>query len=182
MIQSAAMMVKHLLNRLLANLHKLPEEQLLRLRALLEREMKRRGLAFSVGEIGEQLVIDHFRRTPNLPKLQRSPKGTKNVDALSRDGDRYSIKTLWRAKKTGTVYPDPSDDKKQLFEYLLIAQLTEELTLKALYQFTWEEFARIRSWDKRMSAWYVGASKTSLTQGRLIYSTGTAGSTKTRSQ
>ena len=28
------------------------------------------------------------------------------MDALSRNGDRYSIKTAWKAKKTGTIYPE----------------------------------------------------------------------------
>jgi len=68
--------------------------------------MRKRKLAFSVGEFGERLAIQYFQQTPGLPKLQPAPKGTKNVDALSRNGDRYSIKAICTAKKTGTVYPD----------------------------------------------------------------------------
>ena len=63
------------------------------LRADLEKEMKSRGLAFSVGDIGELLAIEYFCNSKVLPNLQAAPAGTKNVDALSRDGDRYSIKT-----------------------------------------------------------------------------------------
>lgn len=75
------------------------DNELISLRARVESEMRRRNISFAVGDIGEQLVIDHFSTTPGLPNLMRAPRGTKNVDALSRDGDRYSIKTIWKAKR-----------------------------------------------------------------------------------
>src|SRR3990167_601714 len=102
----------------------LSNEEIVALRASVEVEMRKRGIALSVGAIGEQLAIDHFRSTSGLPKLKRAPAGTKNVDALSRDGDRYSIKTVCNAKKTGTVYPDSENQDKQLFEHLLIVRIS----------------------------------------------------------
>lgn len=94
----------------------LSNEDLLNLRIIVERESKQRGLSLSVGELGEELIIEMFRKRADLPVLGPSPKGTKNVDALSRDGERYSIKTLQRARKTGTIYPDGDDPDRQLFE------------------------------------------------------------------
>lgn len=138
------------------------DEQLIRLRAALEVEMRHRGVEFSIGDIGEKLAIDYFNSTPGLANLQAAPTGTKNVDALSRNGERYSIKTQWKAKKTGTIYPDDSNPDKQLFEYLLIVRLNDDLTLKSIYEFTWDQFLQVRSWDKRMSAWYVGCSSKNL--------------------
>ena len=87
----------------------LSDVDLLRTRSIVDSEMRSRGLAMSVGEIGEMLAIEYFNSTRGLPNLQKAPPGTKNVDALSRAGERYSIKTVCRGKKTGTVYPDPSD-------------------------------------------------------------------------
>jgi hypothetical protein len=144
------------------DLQLISDNELISLRARLETELRRRGISFSVGDIGEQLVIDYFNSTPGLPNLMRAPRGTKNVDALSRNGDRYSIKTIWKAKKTGTVYPDPKDKKKQLFEFILVAKLNEQWQLSALHQFTWDQFCSIRSWDRRMNAWYIGCSATLL--------------------
>lgn len=146
----------------LTELDALSDDELIQLRAKLEVEMRRRGIAYSVGHIGEGLVINHFNSTRGLPNLSPAPTGTKNVDALSRTGDRYSIKTIWKAKKTGTIYPDPDDPDKQLFEYLLIARLNDDLSLKAMYQFSWQQFTQVRSWDSRMSAWYVSCSKKKL--------------------
>jgi len=139
------------------------------LRAGLDAEMRKRKLAFSVGEIGERLAIEYFRQTPNLPKLQPAPRGTKNVDALSRNGDRYSIKTICSAKKTGTVYPDSQERDRQLFEYILIVRLSEKWTLESIYQLSWSEFIKVRSWDKRMNAWYVAISSRTLDAATLVF-------------
>lgn len=135
----------------------------------MEREMRARGIKFSVGEIGEALAIRHFNSTPGLSNLIAAPTGAKNVDALSRNGDRYSIKAIQRGHKTGTVYPDEQEPRKQLFEYLLIARLSSDFTLKALYQFSWRQFLKIRSWDKRMNAWYVPVSQDRLKLGRCLF-------------
>ena len=154
------------------DMSKLSDAELVRLRVSVETEMKRRGLAFEIGQIGEEIAIDYFNGTPGLPNLQHAPTGTKNVDALSRNGDRYSIKTIMRAKKTGTIYPDPSDENKQLFEYLLVVKLNNSLSLERLYLFSWEQFVELRLWDKRMSAWYLSCSKRTLSQGELLYERG----------
>jgi len=146
-------------------------DELVLLRSRLDAEMRKRGLAFSVGEVGELLAIQHFINTPGLPNLQRAQRGTKNVDANSRRGERYSIKTICKAKKTGTIYPDSIDANKQLFEYLLIVRLNEAWLLMTIYQFTWPEFVQVRSWDVRMNAWYVGCSASTLRKAKLIYPT-----------
>jgi len=149
-------------------LGKLSDEKLIRLRARIDTEIRKRGLKFSVGEIGESLAIAHFNATKNLPKLLRAPRGTKNVDALSREGERYSIKTVMDAKKTGTIYPDSADREKQLFEHLLIVRLSQALEVEAIYRLSWDQFVQIRQWDRRMNAWYVGISRKSLNIGQAI--------------
>lgn len=149
------------------------DAELIGLRAILHREMRRRGLALTVGQVAEKLAIAHFNGTPGLPNLSEAPVGTSYVDALSRRGDRYSIKGVLDARKTGTVYPDPTSPDRQLFEYLLIVQLSEDWTLKAIWEFDWPTFVACRSWDSRMSAWYVGLAAKTLAKARL-YETGSA--------
>ena len=150
----------------------LTTDALISLRIDVEREMHSRGIAFSVGEIGEKIAIEHFRSTPGLSNLIAAPPGAKNVDALSRNGERYSIKTIQKGHKTGTIYPDDKEPDKQLFEYLLIVKLHSDFTLDALYQFSWKQFLKIRSWDKRMNAWYVSISKKSLDASECLYKNG----------
>lgn len=156
-------------SRLLGDLNKLNDEELLILRANLETELNKRGISFSVGEVGEKLAVSFFNSKPGLPNLLQAPAGAKNVDALSRDGDRYSIKTFKKAKKTGTVYPDEKDRDRQLFEYLIVVRLDPYFQLQAIYRYSWEEFIRIRAWDKRMNAWYLPLSKRNLNVAEMIF-------------
>lgn len=155
-----------------ANLVGMSDENLLLLRASLRAEMRKRGIADSVGAVGEQLAIEYFRKTPGLPKLQLAPRGTKNVDALSRNGDRFSIKTVCEGSNTGTIYPEPDDRDKQLFEHVLIVKLAEDWSLESIHQLSWADFLKVRSWDKRMNAWYVAFNKRALEGGLNIFNTG----------
>lgn len=142
-------------------LEALADLELLRLRARVAAELKRRGLASNVGQVAESLALSFFNGTPGRPNLQPAPTGTQNVDALSRRGDRYSIKGVLDGRKTGTVYPDREDRDKQLFEYLLIVRIDPEWRLICIHEFDWKTFCEVRSWDTRMNAWYVGlAAKT----------------------
>lgn len=151
------------------NLERMSDSELVLLRAGLDAEMRKRNIAFSVGGVGERLAIEHFQKTSGLPKLQAAPRGTKNVDALSRNGDRYSIKTLCNAKKTGTIYPDTDNRDKQLFEHVLIVKLADDWSLQSIHQLSWVAFTEVRSWDKRMNAWYLGFSARTLRASELIY-------------
>lgn len=147
-------------------LSSMDDADLLRLRAALHGEMRRRGLALSVGQVAEKLAIDFFNKTSGCPNLGEAAVGTANVDALSRRGDRYSIKGVLDARKTGTVYPDANTPDRQLFEYLLIVQLASDWTLHSIYEFDWPTFVRCRSWDKRMNAWYLGLAAKTLAQAK----------------
>ena len=55
--------------------------------------------------MGEYLAIKSYKPTSNVPKLQIAPENTGNVDALSRDGEKYIIKTVTSPNKsTGVFY------------------------------------------------------------------------------
>lgn len=164
-----------------SDLARMSDASLLLFRASLRAEVRKRGIADSVGAVGEQLAIEHFRKTPGLVNLQIAPPGTKNVDALSRNGDRFSIKTICEGSKTGTIYPDPDSPDKQLFEHLLIVWLSEDWALKSIHQFSWQKFLEVRSWDKRMNAWYIAISRRSLDVAQLIFQVSEPGSNHQKS-
>lgn len=149
-------------------LKNISDEELMLLRAEVDAELSSRGISFNVGILGEKLAVEFFNSTPGLPNLILAPPGAKNVDALSRDGDRYSIKTSLKAKKTGTIYPDNNDGNKQLFEFILIVRLDKKYQLNSIYRFSWEDFLKVRAWDKRMNAWYVALSDIKLQQGEQL--------------
>lgn len=146
----------------------LSDLDLLRLRARVAAELKKRGLALNAGQVAESLAIATYNATPGRANLQPAPTGTQNVDALSRRGDRYSIKGVLDARKTGTVYPDRDDPDKQLFEYLIVVRIDADWQLVALYEFDWKTFCEVRSWDRRMNAWYVGLAARTLARATQI--------------
>lgn len=81
---------------------------MIRTYSLILKEMKQRKIIRSknvVADIGEQLVVNTYNKKPKFPKLQLAPEGTQNVDALSRNGERYSIKTTTLPNRsTGVFY------------------------------------------------------------------------------
>lgn len=151
------------------NLEQFSDTDLISLRIDIDKEFKQRKIKFSTGEIGELAAIKYFNKTPGLSNLQKAPIGTKNVDALSRNGERYSIKTIKDGSKTGTVYPDGTNKNLQLFEFLLVVLLDDDYELTALYRFSWNQFVKVRQWDKTMNAWYISNAQNRLTQGECIY-------------
>lgn len=151
------------------SLTELSDAELVSLRTRIRAEVRRRRLPDTVGAVGEMLVLEHYRKTPGLPKLQLAPRGTKNVDALCRAGERFSIKTVCDGSKTGTIYPEPGDPDRQLFEHLIIVRLTEDWEVRAIYQLRWSDFTKLRSWDRRMNAWYLSMSSRALDSARRIY-------------
>lgn len=148
---------------------KLTDDELFTVKIQSEKELKRRNLKHTVGDIGELRVIQFFKETPKLPNLSKAPTGTKCVDALSRSGERYSIKTTKGARKSSTVYPDSENHNKQLFEYLLMVQLDADYQLESVHRFSWKQFLKVRCWDKRMSAWYVPKTGKALEQAEKLY-------------
>lgn len=161
-----------------AEVANMSDADLIDLRAALHGEMKRRGLAISVGQVAEKFAIAFFNGTAGRPNLVEAPIGTANVDALSRRGERYSIKGILDARKTGTVYPDPIDETKQLFEYLLVVKIAPDWTLEAIYEFDWNTFVGCRRWDSRMKAWYVGFTRKALAQARKYTPPATSSDTR----
>ena len=75
---------------------KLTDDELMALRCNVDAELIARDITFNVGSIGEKLCIAYFNSTSGLTNLLQAPTGSKNVDALSRNGERYSIKTFMK--------------------------------------------------------------------------------------
>ena len=155
-------------NALVSALSKMEDRELLQLRAALDKELRTRNLGDTVGEVAERLAILYFNETPGLPNLTKASAGTAYVDALSRRGERYSIKGILRARKTGAIYPDTDDEERQFFEYLLVVKLNDEWALESIHEFGWPAFISCRKWDKRMSAWYIGITKKTMAKARRV--------------
>ncbi len=124
------------------------------------------------GDRGEQITISHYSATNGLPKLQMAPPSTKNIDAISTQGDRYSIKTVSWPNKTTSLFhgygtPNkPIKDKK--FEYLIIVVI-DAYQPKLIAELTWEDFYDLKRWHSTMNAHNISLSKAVMSKARIIY-------------
>lgn len=125
-----------------------------------------------LGDLAEYLAIDFYSNTPGLPKLQAAPIGTENIDAISRHGDRYSIKAT-SGTTTGVFYglepPNSAIIDRQKFEYLIICRFDDDYSLKAIYEMTWDEFLKHKRWHSRMQAWNITLTKSVVSCCNIIY-------------
>jgi hypothetical protein len=125
-----------------------------------------------VGELGEYLAIKYYKETAGLPKLQAAPTGTQNIDAISINGDRYSIKAT-SSGTTGVFYGlnDPNSElpEKQKFEYVILVVLDKNFSLKAIYELNWEGFLKHKRWHSRMRAWNLSINKNLTEDAKVIY-------------
>jgi hypothetical protein len=138
-------------------------------------QMKARGIIHSnnvTGDLAEYLAIKLYRQTPGLPKLQSAPPSTKNVDALSSQGDRYSIKGT-TGHVTGVFYglnpPESQEVDQQRFEYVVVVMLDETYKLKRINELTWQQFLIYKKWHSRMNAWNLPVTKELLDNTRTIF-------------
>ncbi len=83
------------------------------------------------------------------------PCQTPGAVSLDQQSDDYLV--LLRARLEG-----------EMKHRGVVAQLSDDLSLQAVYEFTWQQFLKARSWDKRMSAWYVGCSARRLAMGKKL--------------
>lgn len=124
-----------------------------------------------IGERGEFAVVDIYNNTPGLPNLQKAPEGTQNVDALSRKGDRYSIKTItFPGKTTGVFYGIEQTDLnlEKKFEYVVIVLLDNEMTPIHIYELDWDTFLKFKRWHSRMRAFNLSITSALIESSRVI--------------
>ncbi len=140
------------------------------------KELKKREIVRTkniTGELGEYIAVDYYNKTPNLPNLQFAPPSTENIDAISRKGERYSIKTITNMGSTGVFYglPPLGDNEipSQKFEYVIIVKLTDNFELENILELTWDDFLNNKKWHSRMTAWNLSYSKKLIDSVKNIY-------------
>ena len=153
----------------------LKNEELINTYSLVIKELKKRDIIRTknvLGDLGEYLAIEYYCKTPGLPNLQVAPIGTQNIDAISRAGDRYSIKSttgnltgiFTGLQPKGSTVPD-----KPKFEYVIICQFDNDFQLKTIYQLDWDAFIKHKKWHSTLKAWNINLSKETIADSTIIF-------------
>jgi len=158
------------------NLSTLSDIEMISLYSDIIVELKKRKIIRTknlLGDLGEYLAIDYYCKTPGLPNLQAAPPGTQNVDALSRKGDRYSIKST-TGKLTSVFYGLTDPDKLggeelKKFEFVIIVLFSDDFKLDKIIEISWDDFLKQKRWHKTMRGWNLPINKKLLENGKIIY-------------
>lgn len=125
-----------------------------------------------IGDLGEYLAIEYYNNTAGLPTLAAAPVGTENIDAISRKGDRYSIKST-SGNVTGVFYGlEPKGSTtvdRQKFEYVIICKFSTEYELETILEMDWETFLKHKRWHSRMNAWNLSLTREVYNDCRIIF-------------
>ena len=158
------------------NLSSLSHADVIEYYSQIIKELKRREIIRTkniTGELGEYIAVDYYTKTPNLPNLQFAPPSTENIDAISRKGERYSIKTITNKGSTGVFYGLPTYGSAEIpiqkFEYVIIIKLTDDFELEKILELTWDEFIKNKKWHSRMQAWNLSYSNKLIGSVKTIY-------------
>lgn len=150
-------------------------EEIIHLYSAAIKELKQRKIIRTnnvIGELGEYLAIAYYNNTPGLPNLSPAPVGTENIDAISRKGDRYSIKSTSNTT-TGVFYglepKGSSVPDRQKFEYIILCRFDDDYELNAILEMDWDTFLRNKKWHKRMNAWNLSLTRKLCAQCKVIY-------------
>ena len=106
-----------------------------------------------------------------MPSLYIAPTTVKNIDALSRDGETYSIKTV--SSKNGTTGsfwdPESIENNEKKFDYLLIVVLDNSYSLNMILELTWNDFFNYKKFNKRMNNYNISLTKTLIDNINVVY-------------
>lgn len=157
------------------DINELKTEEIIRLYSEIIKELKYRNIIRTnnvIGDLGEYLAISYYNNTAGLPNLSPAPVGTENIDAISRKGDRYSIKST-SGHVTGVFYGlEPKGSEKedqQKFEFVILCKFTENCELEMILEMDWKTFLKNKRWHSRMQAWNLSLTKDLQNQCKIIY-------------
>jgi len=159
------------------NFNKLKIEELWTLYGMIIEKLKELN-AIRTGNItaerGEQLAFEFYNNTKGLPNLQAAPPGTKNFDAIGKNGARYSIKTIKLPRKLTGVFWGMGTPKKPViekkFEYLILVAINGYYQLEKIYEMEWDVFFKLKKWHSTMEAFNISVTQEFCKNSKLIYS------------
>lgn len=149
--------------------------ELLSLYSNILKQLKNRDVIRSknlLGDLGEYLAIEYYCNTSNLPKLQSAPIGTKNIDAISVRGERYTIKST-SGRLTGVFRdlntPESNQKDEKKFEYVIIVIFNDDFELDKIIEINWNQFLHYKKWHSTVRAWNIPITKTLISNSKIIF-------------
>jgi len=145
----------------------------------LLKELKARKIINSknlVGDLGEYLAIDCYKKTPGLVNLGPALAGGRYVDAIGMNGKTYTIKSTSGAV-TGSFFgflpPTAPQQSRGAFDFLIIVQFETDYSLERIIELDWTQFVQYRRWLPHQNAYNVPVTQNVVAAAKTIYPTST---------
>jgi Family of unknown function (DUF6998) len=150
------------------------DENLINAYASIVKALRTRGIIRTknvVGDLGERYAETYYQSNDVLPDIVLAQANSKDIDAKEKNGDTYSIKAAsLPAKRTSAFHLDKEHLKvHKSFDFLIVVLLNENMELDSLYEFSWHQFWKNKSWSKPQKAWFLSLTKRNLSIGRKLY-------------
>ena len=154
------------------DINSLKDEEVISLYPKILKELKNRNIIRTnnlVGDLGEYWCIKKYNEIAGLPKLQDAPKSTKNIDAISVNGERYAIKSTSGAG-TGVFASIPTNkDEKIYFEFLVLVLFDKDYVLKEIYELNWSKFLKFRKIKPPENKWNIPITQSVKSEAKKIF-------------
>ena len=143
------------------DLSNIDDDELVGIYPRLLKELKKREIIRTnnlVGELGKFIVMQSFKKSPELPTLFPAANSQKNFSFLDENGARYNVKAT-SGNNTGVFHSVPlSDEAEESFEYLVVLKFSKgyEPILGLLCD--WQQFVSYRQIKKPEGKWYLQLS------------------------
>ncbi len=149
----------------------LNDNELINLYPKFLKELKKRNIIRTnnlVAEFAERLVIINYNKNSKLPDLKLTKPGTQNHDAITKDGIKYEIKGTSGISTSKFESCPIEDNGINYFDYLIIVIFNKDYELKNIYEFTWNQFLKIRSIKTTEKKWHVSLTNEKKRLGKRI--------------
>jgi hypothetical protein len=141
---------------------------------LLEEMQKRKIIKGKnvVGDLGERIALNHYNKTTGLTTLGKAPDGTKDFDAVGKNGKRYSIKAT-SGQVTGSFFGLPAPTSQEVihpkFDFVIIVKFDHVYRVQTIAEITWEQFSAFKKWLPRQNAYNLNVSGKLLAMAKILF-------------
>ena len=122
-------------------------------------------------DLGDFFVFDLYEKKPVLPYLAYAPNKSTNVSAVTRNGNRYCIKSFIGNSADNFLGFDEtelSNSDFKMFEYVILCKFDKHYELLAIYEIDWFTFLENRQCNDNNTC-SLKMTNRLLKQAKIIY-------------
>jgi hypothetical protein len=152
------------------------DEEVIRAFATLMAAMRTRGIIRTknvVGDLGERYAVHAYEAHGKKRPIALASTNSTDFDARDASGFRFNIKAVSHSSTRTSAFHLEKDreESEKAFDYLVVVRVNDLMQPVQVFEFTWEQFWRVKVWSERQKAWFLPLTKKVLNSAEVIFST-----------